>query len=108
MTAGPERAAARIEGFLDGSREQPTVRAMLLEAQSLPVITELVQQRNSDAAADLSSDLRGFTPHPKETARLLVSATVEVAMQELSAGRRLQRLRSALLDLIPKKKSAQA
>jgi TetR/AcrR family transcriptional repressor of nem operon len=108
MTAGPERAAARIEGFLDGCRDQPTVRAMLLEAQSLPEIAELVRRRNDEAAADLSSELRGFTPHPKETARLLVSATIEVAMQELSAGRRLQRLRSALLDLIPKKKPAQA
>mgnify|MGYP003353466152 CR=1 FL=1 len=63
-------------------------------------------QRNDEAAIALASDITQFTPHPKETAQLLVSATVEVAAQELTAGRRLSRLRAALLGLIPGNESA--
>lgn len=101
LAPGPERARARIRGFLDGCRAQPAVRAMLLEARSLPAIVTLVERRNAQAAAALERDLRTAVAHPRETARLLVSATIEVALQELTAGRRLPRLRAALLDLIP-------
>jgi len=101
LPAGPERTQARICGFLDGCRARPAVRAMLLEARSLPAIVTLVEQRNAQAAAALARDLHAAVPHPRETARLLVSATIEVALQELSAGRRLPRLRAALLEFVP-------
>lgn len=101
LAPGSDRARARIESFLDGCRARPVVRAMLFEYRALPEIIELVQERNTQAASSLADDLWMTTTHPRETARLLVSATIEVARQELSMGRRLPRLRSALFALIP-------
>jgi TetR/AcrR family transcriptional repressor of nem operon len=101
MAPGSERAQIRIEAFLDGCRSQPAVRAMLLEARSLPEIASLVEQRNAEAAESLTTDLRGLVAHASETARLLVSATVEVALQELTTNRRQPRLRAALSSFIP-------
>lgn len=101
LAPGPDRARARIECFLDGCRARPVVRAMLLESRALPEIIEQVENRNTQAASSLADDLRASTTHPRETAQLLVSATIEVARQELSKGRRLPRLRSALLELVP-------
>lgn len=101
LAPGPDRARARIECFLDGCRARPVVRAMLLESRGLPEIIEQVEERDTQAASSLADDLRATTTHPRETARLLVSATIEVARQELSRGRRLPRLRSALFELIP-------
>ena len=101
LAPGPDRARARIECFLDGCRARPVVRAMLLESRALPEIIEQVENRNRQAASSLADDLRASTTHPHETAQLLVSATIEVARQELSKGRRLPRLRSALLELVP-------
>lgn len=101
MVPGSERARVRIEAFLDGCRSQPAVRAMLLEARSLPEIASLVEQRNAEAAEALKADLRGHVAHSSETARLLVSATIEVALQELTTNRRLPRLRAALYSFIP-------
>lgn len=101
MPPGPDRARARIDGFLDGCRAQPTVRAMLRDARSMPGISELVEDRNAQAAQALGADLRESTPHAGETAHLLVIATIEVALQELSRGRRLPRLRAALHELVP-------
>ena len=100
LPPGRDRACARIESFLDGCRARPLVRAMLLEARALPEILDLVDDRNTEAATLLEDDLRTITHHPRETAQLLVSATVEVARQELTKGRRLPRLRSALYELI--------
>lgn len=105
MTPGPERARARIEAFLDGCRRQPAVRAMLLEARNEPAVAAEVQRRNDQAARLLADDLRARHPvppaRPRETARLLVVATADVALQELQAGRLLPRLRAALADLVP-------
>jgi AcrR family transcriptional regulator len=100
LPSGRDRACARIESFLDGCRARPVVRAMLLEARALPEIVELVDERNAQAASLLEDDLRTTSRHPRETSQLLVSATVEVARQELTKGRRLPRLRSALYELI--------
>jgi AcrR family transcriptional regulator len=105
MAPGSERARIRIEAFLDGCRSQPAVRAMLLEARSLPEIASLVNQRNAQAAEALTADLRGHVANCSETARLLVSATIEVAVQELAAKRRLPRLRAALYSFLPAEES---
>ena len=101
MVPGSERAQIRIEAFLDGCRSQPAVRAMLLEARSLPEIASLVDQRNAEAAEALTTDLRGLVAHASETARLLVSATIEVALQELTTNRRQPRLRASLYSFLP-------
>jgi TetR/AcrR family transcriptional repressor of nem operon len=101
MPAGPDRARERIVSFLDACRRQPGVRAMLLEARNMPEIAGLVRKRNGEAAKELSVDLAGRTPWPKETANLLVVGTADAAEQELSAGHRLPRLRSALLAMVP-------
>ncbi len=74
---------------------------MLLQARALPEIAELVRERNDEASRELAVDLAGVTPSPRDTARLLVAATAEAALQELEAGKRLPRLRAALLALVP-------
>jgi transcriptional regulator with AAA-type ATPase domain len=74
---------------------------MLLEARSMPEIAQLVAERNDQAARVLAAELREVSAQPREAAVLLVSATIEVALQELTAGRRLPRYRAALRNLIP-------
>ena len=101
LPAGVDRARTRIVAFLDACRRQPGVRAMLRDARAVPEIAELVRQRNAEAAAELAADLTGSTPWPKETASLLVVAVADAAVRELDAGRRLPRLRSALLAMVP-------
>ncbi len=101
LPAGVDRARTRIVAFLDACRGQPGVRAMLRDARAVPEIAELVRQRNAEAAAELAADLTGSTPWPKETAYLLVVAVAEAAVREMEAGRRLPRLRSALLAMVP-------
>jgi AcrR family transcriptional regulator len=101
LPAGVDRARTRIVAFLDACRRQPGVRAMLRDARAVPEIAELVQKRNAEAAGELVTDLTGSTPWPKETAYLLVVAVAEAAVREMEAGRRLPRLRSALLAMVP-------
>ncbi len=101
MSAGPDRARTRIVAFLDGCIRQPGVRAMLRDARAVSEIADLVQRRNAEAGTELIADLTGSTPWPKETASLLVVAVGDAAVQELDAGRRLSRLRSALLAMVP-------
>ncbi len=98
---GPTRAQSRLTAFLDGCRAQTGVKAMLFQARHELAIADLARQRNEQAAKALASDLRGSTRVPEETARLLVAATVEVAIQELTSARRLPRLRAALLAMVP-------
>jgi len=101
LPAGVDRARTRIVAFLDACRRQPGVRAMLRDARAVPEIAELVQKRNAEAAGELVTDLTGSTPWPRETAYLLVVAVAEAAVREMEAGRRLPRLRSALLAMVP-------
>lgn len=101
LPQGPNRARARIMAFLDGCRRQPGVRSMLLQARVLPEISELARQRNTEAARELAVDLMEVAVTPYETAQLLVAATVEVALLELRARRRLPRLRGALAAMVP-------
>lgn len=98
---GPIRARSRITAFLDGCRNQVGVRSMLFQARHEPEIAELARQRNNEAARILAADIEDETATPMETARLLVAATIEVAIQELTSGRRLSRLRTALLAMVP-------
>ena len=74
---------------------------MLLQARSEPVILSEVTRRNDQAARLLAGDLRGVAAYPLGRARLLVSATAEVALGELTAGRSLPRLRGELAAFIP-------
>ena len=99
---GPTRARARIVAFLDGCRQQVGVRSMLFQARHDPAIADLALRRNEEAAKALASDIRAAVDTPFETAVLLVSSTIEVAGRELAAGRRLPRLRSALLAMVPR------
>ena len=99
---GPTRAQARITAFLDGCRQQVGVRSMLFQARHDPSIADLALRRNEEAAKALASDIRDTVETPLETAILLVSSTIEVAGRELAAGRRLPRLRSALLAMVPR------
>lgn len=98
---GPDRARARMVAFLDGCRDQPGVRSILLQARALPEMADLVRDRNVEATRELAADLAGVCSSPKETARLLVAATAEAALTELEARKRQPRLREALLALVP-------
>ena len=98
---GSSRARLRIIAFLDGCRQQTGVRSMLYQARHEPVIAELARQRNDEAARFLARDIETATSTSLETARLLVAATIEVAVQELTSRKRIPRLRSALLDMVP-------
>lgn len=98
---GPRRARKRLLAFLDGCRELPGVRALLLEARAEPAVGAEVDKRNRQAATVLSADLGGCCAHPGETARLLVLAAADVAARESDRRRRLGPARNALLSLIP-------
>jgi hypothetical protein len=74
---------------------------MLFQARHEPVIAEMARQRNEEAAQVLALEIDSATPTPVETAQLLVAATIEVAVQELTSGKRLARLRTALLKMVP-------
>lgn len=101
LVPGTARARARIHAFLDGCRRQRGVRAMLLQARTEPAILDEVGRRNDATARLLADDLRGAVDHPLETARLVVAATAETALLELTAGRAQPRLRAALDALLP-------
>lgn len=101
LPPGPARARARIGAFLDGCRRQRGVRAMLLQARAEPAVLDEVQRRNDQTARLLAEDLRATVEHPLDTARLVVAATAETALRELTAGRALPRLRAALDALVP-------
>jgi AcrR family transcriptional regulator len=98
---GPSRVATRLIAFLDGCRQEVGVRSMLLQARSMPAIAAMVLERNEQAARVLAGDIGGTCSRPLDSARLLVVATVEVALRELHAGRRLTSIRGALLEMIP-------
>ena len=98
---GPIRARKRLLAFLDGCRELPGVRALLLEARTEQAVAAEVDKRNRQAATVLSTDLGGCCAHPRETARLLVLAAADIAARESDQRRRLVPARSALLSLIP-------
>lgn len=74
---------------------------MLFQARHEPLIAELARERNEEAARILAVDIGSATSTPAETAQLLVAATIEVAMQELTSGTQLPRLRAALLAMVP-------
>ena len=102
VSPGPERVRHRLVAFLDGCRAQPAVRSVLRDMRSDPLISREVMARNRQAAELLAPDLRRArrTGHELETAALLVSATIEVAVRELEVARKIPRLRRALLALV--------
>ena len=67
----------------------------------MPEIAQLVAERNDQAARVLAAELREVSAQPREAGVLLVSATIEVALQELTAGKQMPRYRAALRNLIP-------
>ena len=89
MCPGPERARRRIMSFLDHSRRERAVRAMVLHARTEPDVLAEARLRNDQASRLLAEDLRALVPHPLETARLLVAAT---------AGRDVARPRDSTSD----------
>lgn len=98
---GPQRARRRLTAFLDGCRALPGVRALLLDARTVPAVAAEVNRRNLQATTVLAVDLAGSCAHPRETARFLVLAAGDVAARESDRQRRLPSARQALLDLIP-------
>lgn len=101
LDPGPERARRRLTAFLDGCRDRPGVRSVLLDARSDPAISAEVVHRNDQAARLLGEDIRRDPPTglELESARLIVAAAAEAAALELAAQRRLPRVRAALTAL---------
>jgi TetR/AcrR family transcriptional regulator, transcriptional repressor for nem operon len=99
---GPQRAAERLLAFLDGCRNQRAVRSLLVEASGQPELRDEARRRNEQAARVLASDLRlsRSSNLALDTARLIVAAAADTAGRELTANRKLPRLRLALTALI--------
>lgn len=102
LEQGPERAHRRLTAFMEGCRDRPGVRSVLLEARSEPAVSLEVTRRNDQAARTLVDDLRRDPPtgHELESARLIVAAAAEAASLELAARRRLPKVRAALDALV--------
>jgi AcrR family transcriptional regulator len=98
---GRERLLAGLTGYLDLCRTHSGIRALLVDARSEPVMREAAGRSLAEAAALVRPDLVELgAPHPGATARLVVGATLEVALAELEAGRARADLRAALAWLV--------
>lgn len=92
---------AGLTGYLDLCRTQTGIRALLVDARSEPVMREAAGRSLAGAAVAVRADLEVLgAPHPAAAARLVIGATLEVAVAELeSAGVRAD-LRAALAWLV--------
>jgi TetR/AcrR family transcriptional regulator, transcriptional repressor for nem operon len=101
LPPGPERLHRSITAYLDGCLDQPATRAILFDAHSEPALRDHVNGRNTQSIKVLSIDLRASgIARPSEKAHLVVAMTVEIALSESRAGRRLGALRSALFEFV--------
>jgi TetR/AcrR family transcriptional regulator, transcriptional repressor for nem operon len=102
LPPGTPRARARIAAFLDGCRQLPGVRSLLLQARNHNDIRAEVERRNTEAARLIATDLRTGrrSGHEHQTAQLIVAATIEVARVELETNKRQPNLRKALSALV--------
>lgn len=97
---GLERLSVVMHAYLDGCLAESSTKALLVQSRTEAGLADLVAERNAQAAALAAEDLRaiGWRP-PDPVAALLVAVVAEIALQELSAGRRRDDLREAALRM---------
>lgn len=104
QTAGTRPGRARMEAavaaFLDFSLAQRRVRPLLLDIRSEHQVAGEVGARVQQLTRMFEQDMRAQgVPDPAPAARLLMAMCTEVAVSELSRGRRDNALRRSLLRL---------
>jgi TetR/AcrR family transcriptional repressor of nem operon len=97
---GSDRLTAGMHAYLDGCLTEPATKALLVQSRTEAGLSDLVAGRNESAAALITPDLRalGWIP-PEPIAALVVAGAAEIALVELDAGHRDDRLRSGLMRL---------
>jgi AcrR family transcriptional regulator len=100
MPPGLERLNVAINVYLDGCLADPATKALLAQSRTEAGLSDLVAARNAGAANTMVADLEvlGWAS-PAAIATLLVAAIAEIALLELTAARRLDDLRRAVLRL---------
>ena len=103
LPPGPDRLEAGMSAYLDGCLAEPATKALLVQSRTEAGLSDLVAARNESAAALMLPDLvaLGWMP-PEPIAALLVAAIAEIALVELAAGKRDNKLRRGLLRLATK------
>jgi len=101
LDPGAERLRKGSLAYLDGCLQEKAVKALLLEARSIPAIAEQVRLRNADFTriARLDFEALGWS-RPAESARLFVVMTAEAALMELEAGHASSVVREALFRFL--------
>ena len=103
--AGVEPGAHRLhlgmDSYLDACLRGATAKAWLFQARADVDLADEVAARNSAFAELAAEDIRvlGFA-QPAVVARLVIAAIAEVALIEAQRGRRDQRYRRAVMDLV--------
>lgn len=104
-TADLEPGTARLRKgttvYLEGCLQAKAVKALLLEARSLPAIAEQVRYRNSEFAHLAQLDFEAMRwAKPMESARLFVVMSAEAALMELELCHASSEVRDALFSFI--------
>jgi AcrR family transcriptional regulator len=100
LPPGRDRLDAGMNTYLDGCLAEPATKALLVQSRTEAGLSDLVAARNESAAISILPDLvaLGWKP-PEPIAALLVAAVAEIALVELTAGKRDNGLRRGLLRL---------
>lgn len=100
LPPGRERLAVAMNAYLDGCLAAPATKALLVQSRTEAGLSDLVAERNTAAADMISADLKALGwGDARPVAQLLVAAIAEIALLEMAAGARDDRLRQALLEL---------
>jgi TetR/AcrR family transcriptional repressor of nem operon len=98
---GTERLRKGTTVYLNECLQAKAVKALLLEARSLPAIAEQVRHRNAEFThlAQIDFEAMGW-PHPVPSARLFVVMSAEAALMELELCQASSEVRDALFGFI--------
>jgi AcrR family transcriptional regulator len=104
---GRERLTVGMTAYLDGCLAASATKALLVQARTYADLGDEVARRNKEFARIATADLEVLGWRPAEPiATLLVAAVAEVALHELTSGRRGRTLRNAVLRLATRTPSA--
>lgn len=100
LPPGHDRLEAGMNAYLDGCLAKPATKALLVQSRTEAGLTDLVAARNHSAAMLMVPDLEALGwSAPEPIAALLVAAVAEIALVELEARQRDDKLRHGLLRL---------
>jgi TetR/AcrR family transcriptional regulator, transcriptional repressor for nem operon len=100
LPPGFDRLERSIFTYLNGCLQEKLTRAILFDAHFEMAIRIEIAERNEAAAKSICIDLEAMSiGTPRETARLVIAMTVDVAIAEQNAHGPLPPLRSAMFNL---------